>query len=182
MIHEAILINIWKHKILPQLIKIEPNPESTMIAYSILYHEAVCVALLELVMFHSSCCETLEDSAADLLEYLSGTVSQLLIVKQTDGNIKEDNIEEILRLQKNLTFEIGIRSLSVIRYLTENMNNLPLFVTTALYNTYDVPVLFSQIMTNSPWISNGKIYSGGQWKVWDHEQLCQTEAQVLNKH
>jgi len=57
LVHEAILINIWKHKILPKLLKLEPNPDCTFIAYSILYHEGVSVSLLELVMFHSSCCE-----------------------------------------------------------------------------------------------------------------------------
>lgn len=57
LVHEAILINIWKYKVLPKLLKLEPNPESTFIAYSVLYHEGVCVSLLELVMYHTSCCE-----------------------------------------------------------------------------------------------------------------------------
>lgn len=164
---------------LPHLLKLEPNPESTIVAYSVLYHEAVCVALLELVMFHSSCCETLDDSAADLLEYLSGTLSQLLLVKQTDGNAKESSTEEIMRLQQNLSFEIGIRSLAIVRYLAENMNNLPVFVTTGLYSTYDFPMILAQLLTVTPWICGSRIYSGGQWKVWDHEQLGQPEAQVI---
>lgn len=57
LVHEVILINIWKHKVLPNILKLKPNPQSTFLAYSILYHEGVCVSLLELVVYHMNCCE-----------------------------------------------------------------------------------------------------------------------------
>lgn len=105
----------------------EPQPESTFIAYSVLYHEAICVALLELVMYHASCAETLQDSAFDLLDYVCGTIAQLLSVKPYEAEIGESGKKEILRQKNNLTFDIGIRSLSIVRYLAEYLDRFRIF-------------------------------------------------------
>lgn len=104
------------------MLKVQPHPESTFIAYSILYHEAVCIALLELVLFHPSCCEALEDHAIDLLDYCYGTISQLLNIKPMDTNETELAEKELYRQQNNLSFDIGIRCLSIIRYMSENFD------------------------------------------------------------
>ncbi|KAL1488056.1 hypothetical protein ABEB36_015425 [Hypothenemus hampei] len=179
LVHEAICINIWKFKVLPRLLKLEPQPESTFIAYSILYHEGVSVSLLELVMFHANCCEALEDSSLDLLDYACGTVSQLLSVKPTDPKFhKENPEEELMRQRSNLSFEIGIRCLTILRYLTENIASLPISVSSGLYTTYDVPVLLTEILLVRPWIKNKKVYVTSKWKDWDGEQLPQSDAQV----
>lgn len=122
LIHEVILINIWKNKVLPHLLKLDPHPESTFIGYSVLYHEAVCIALLELVLFHPSCCEALEDNAVDLLDYCYGTVSQLLNINPTECIEPETAEKELFRQRNNLSFEIGIRCLSIIRYMSENLD------------------------------------------------------------
>lgn len=122
LIHEAILSNIWKHKVMPQLLKLEPYPESTMIAYSILYHEAVSVSLLELVTYHSECCEAMEDSALELLDYCSGNIARLLSVKFREPATKESAKEELERQRDNLVFDIGIKCLSIVRYLSETMD------------------------------------------------------------
>lgn len=100
----------------------EPHPESTFIAYSVLYHEAICIALLELVMFHGSCAETLQDTAFDLLDYACGTTAQLLTNKPQEPEVGETGKNEILRQKDSLAFDIGIRSLSIIRYLAEYLD------------------------------------------------------------
>lgn len=123
MVHEAILINIWRYKILPHILNMVPNPQNTFIAYSVLYHEAVCVALLELVMYHANCAESLSDYAIDLLDYACGLVAQLLIVdEQTQANVNENEKEQLKRQQNTLAFDLGIRALSIIRYLAEYLD------------------------------------------------------------
>lgn len=179
LVHEAILINVWKHKVLTQMLKLNPNPPNTFMAYTILYHEAVCVALLELVMFHANCCDTLGDTAADLLDYACGTAARLLSIKQTDAPNNESGKEELMRQVDNLSFDIGIRSLSIIRYLSEYLERLSLSVCSKMYETYDIPVLFVQLLIDRPWIKNGKQYSAGNWMDWDGEALGQAEAQVF---
>ncbi|XP_028130564.1 zinc finger MYND domain-containing protein 10 [Diabrotica virgifera virgifera] len=178
LVHEAILISIWKQKVLPELLKLEPYPENTFIAYSVLYHEAVCVALLELVLFHPNCCETLGDVAADLLEYSTANVSQLLTITQTEPDLSETTAKQLIRQKHDLSFEIGIRSLAIIRYLSESLDTLPVSVKSKMYADYDVPVLFTEIIIRAPWYKDGKVYVGGKWKKWDNEQLSQYEGQA----
>lgn len=104
---------------MPELLKLEPNPEKTFIVYTILFHEGISVALLELAMYHASCAETLDDSALDLLDYICGTISQLLVVKNEEPNATDVGVEQLEKQKDNLAFDIGIRSLSIMRYLAE---------------------------------------------------------------
>ncbi|EFA06630.2 Zinc finger MYND domain-containing protein 10 homolog-like Protein [Tribolium castaneum] len=171
LVHEAVLINIWKHKVLPQMLKLDPNPQNTFMGYTILYHEAVCVALLELVMYHGNCCDSLGDFSGDLLDYACGTTSQLLAIAKEPSH-------ELLKQLEDLKFDIGIRCLSIIRYMAENLDRLPLSTTSRMYTTCDIPILFAQILTTRPWIRDGKQYSAGRWMDWDGEALGQAEAQV----
>ncbi|KAF7273666.1 hypothetical protein GWI33_013613 [Rhynchophorus ferrugineus] len=179
LIHEAVLVHIWKYKVLPKLLKLEAEPQCTFIAYSVLYHEAVCVSLLELVMYHASFCEALDDTAVDLLDYVSGVISQLLNAKPRDQPQHRENAEEeLFRQRGNLSFEIGIRALSMLRYLTENMDRLPISVCNRVYTTHDVPVLLVEVLHAKPWQHDDKQYHNGKWSQWDGERLAQAEAQV----
>ncbi|KAF5290976.1 hypothetical protein FQA39_LY14507 [Lamprigera yunnana] len=177
LVHEGILINIWKNKILPILLQMENDPSNTFIAYSVLYHEAVCVALLELIMYHGSTAEALGDVAADLLNYTYGTVSQLLTFVMN----KEEETEktpDLTRQKDDLTFNIAIRSLTIIRYIADHLERLPIAITARIFGINDVPVLLTQVLIEKPWIKKGKEYIGGKWKDWDGESVPRVEAQV----
>lgn len=178
LVHEAVLITIWKQKILPNLLLLEPNPPNTFLVYTILYHEAVAVALLENVMFHANCCDALGDTAADLLEYSCNAASQLLAPRQSIEEVQEAS-KELLKHKENLIFEVGIRVLSIIRYLAENLDRLPLSVCSRMYDVYDVPILFVELLLVRPWTKNGNSqFTAGKWMKWDGEALGQAEAQV----
>ncbi|KAB0803780.1 hypothetical protein PPYR_00750 [Photinus pyralis] len=177
LVHEAILSNVWKRKVLPLLLRMENDPPCTFVAYSVLYHEAVCVALLELVTYHANAAQALGDAAADLLHYSYGTVSQLLVLKENSEN--EDNSKvELIRQRDDLAFDIGIRSLTILRYLGDCLDRLPLAVTARMFGIDDVPVLLTQMLVERPWIRKGKQYVGGKWMDWDGESVAKVEAQV----
>ncbi|KAK9892225.1 hypothetical protein WA026_019027 [Henosepilachna vigintioctopunctata] len=159
LIHEAILINIWKHKVLPQLMKLEPYPE-------------------KLVSFHPSSCEAMEDAALDLLDYSTGMVSQLLSVKYQEMTSKESATQELVRQKDNLIFDIGIKSLSIIRYIAESMERLPLSICSNIYGQYDIPILLIELLRSKPWVKNDQQYAFGKWKDWDGEVVCHPEAQI----
>lgn len=84
-----------------------------------LYHEAISVSLLEIVLFHSSSCEALEDSALDLLEYSVDIVTQMLQYTYTEPKVNEKTKVELERQIKDLEFDIGIRAISILRYFAE---------------------------------------------------------------
>ncbi|KAF5303105.1 hypothetical protein FQR65_LT19046, partial [Abscondita terminalis] len=177
LVHEAILINIWKNKILPILLRMEEDPPSSFIAYSVLYHEAVCVALLELIMYHGNTAEALGEVTADLLNYAYGTASQLLTFN--DHEVESDEkTPDLIRQKNDLVFDIGIRSLTILRYIAEHLDRLPLAITARIFGVNDVPVLLTQLILEKPWIRKGKEYFGGKWKQWDGESVPKVEAQI----
>ncbi|KAK4884912.1 hypothetical protein RN001_001183 [Aquatica leii] len=178
LVHEAILINIWKYKVFPILLRLEDDPPITFIAYSVLYHEAVCVALLELIMYHGNTAEALGEIAADLLNYVYGTVSQLLTFDENEDNQNNDKKPDLIRQKDDLSFDIGIRSLTILRYLADYLDRLPLAITARIFGINDVPVLLTQIILQKPWIKEGKEYNGGKWKDWDGESVPKVEAQI----
>ncbi|XP_065166951.1 zinc finger MYND domain-containing protein 10 [Atheta coriaria] len=180
LVHEAILISIWKQKVLPHLLKFVPNPETTFIAYTVLYHEAIAASLLELIMFYGAGCERLGDSAADLLEYVYENAAQLLVIKcePTADVCQMSGQQEILRNKNDLHFTIAIRSLSIIRYLAEYMDRVSLGVVSRMYETYDVPALFVQLLIEKPWYKNGQVFNKGKWVNVSSDVVNTTEAQV----
>lgn len=84
-----------------------------------LYHEAVCVGLLEIILYHSSSCETLEDSALDLVNYSSEAATKVLSYKYIEPDLNENSLKEIQRQKQDLEFDIGIRAISILRYFAE---------------------------------------------------------------
>lgn len=84
------------------------------------------MALLELVMYHANCAESLSDFAIDLLDYACGLAAQLLVIESQDALLVENEKIELQRQQNNLVFDLGIRALSIIRYLSEYLDGLVL--------------------------------------------------------
>lgn len=81
LIHEAIQIDIWKHKVFPLLMEMNAEPKNTFMLFTIFYHENVAVSLLENVLFHCESAETIDDSVLDLVDYAVKCVSVLLDTK-----------------------------------------------------------------------------------------------------
>ncbi|CAG9125020.1 unnamed protein product [Plutella xylostella] len=67
LVHEAICIQVWRQKIYPQILKLEPEPATTFGIYMVLYHEAAAVGLLETALFHEAGAQCLSDATVDLL-------------------------------------------------------------------------------------------------------------------
>lgn len=122
----------------------------------------------------------LGEASIDLLDYASGIISQLLSLQhqKKPPDHKETAEHELTRQRDTLAFEVGVRCLTILRYLVENMQGLPISVCSRLYTTYDIPVLLTEILGVKPWVKNNKLYVAGKWKEWDQEQLGQAEAQV----
>ena len=60
-----------------------------------------------------------------------------------------------------------MKCITILRYLCDHIDELPLGVSTRLTITHDVPVLLVQLMENKPWIktSTNQVFEGAVWKV-----------------
>ena len=65
-----------------------------------------------------------------------------------------------------------MKSLSIVRYLTDNMTDLPLSVTTRMVRTHDLPVMMVKFIQEKPWIRTRKakvgeqVFQGNDWTVY----------------
>jgi len=94
-----------------------------------------------------------------------------------------DNMDKTVRKQN---YAISINALSILRYMTDYITDLPLSVMTRLLNTKDMITALSYLIESVPWIrrtSSNKIlrWEGSNWKEInkkDISKLCQVEAQI----
>ncbi|XP_021207310.2 zinc finger MYND domain-containing protein 10 isoform X2 [Bombyx mori] len=196
LVYEAICIQVWKIKIYPQIVKLEPAPNNTFGLYMVLYHEAAAVGLLETVLFHEDGATCISEIAIDLLQYALDQLTALLALINT-GYLKpisvndiecESPIEELERQKRDLQFDISMRCISIVRYLAEHMEvaGIGASISTNIYKTHDVPSLLCHLITQEPWKRSNEqgemqIFNFGRWckpTTEDLTQLHRSEAQL----
>lgn len=165
---------------MPILLELEPHPKSTIIAYSILFHEVTCVSLLEIILYHENSWEIISDHSADLLEYLVSSSSHLLSTRYCQEMKNESANQELERQKTNIGFEIGIKSLTIIRYFAENIAKLPIDITNRIYRHYDIPIFLSEILLAAPWNVDDKEYVSGNWKELNYSIVNPAATQVIH--
>ncbi|XP_033223703.1 zinc finger MYND domain-containing protein 10 [Belonocnema kinseyi] len=185
LIHEAIQVEIWKHKVFPLLIEMNEEPSNTFIIYSVFYHEELAISLIENVLFHSESIEILDDCVLDLIDYSVNNITALLY-GENDICTKNPNscLGELFQKKEELEFDIGIKCISILRYLAEFADNLPLCALSRLLCTHDVPYLLCQLLELKPWykdIDGQKMVYDGKWKKvspQEEDKISRIEGQV----
>ncbi|XP_073837310.1 zinc finger MYND-type containing 10 [Musca autumnalis] len=158
LIHEAYCIFLWKTKVLPHLLDIDPNPQATFLIYTVLYHEGAAIALLDVALYHSSGCEALQDTSLDLIDYCAQGVAQVIGLVSMGYHENEDNIDvdeailtELERQKRDLIYKIGIRCISILCYMADNLNALPISASRRMVVTHDIIWLMADLLQFRPW-------------------------------
>lgn len=158
MVHEAFCVLVWRTKVLPKLFELNEDPPATFLLYSVLVHEATAVSVLELALFHPNGCESLGETALDLIDYCVQGVTQLIGLVNI-GHYREDTREahentaqELERQKRDIAYKIGMRCLTIISYLADKVDLLPLSAATRLVQIHDTPCLLSEILHCQPWM------------------------------
>ncbi|CAL1546402.1 unnamed protein product [Lymnaea stagnalis] len=197
LIQDLLTTEIWKQNIFQELLDMDFQPKTTFPIYIVLYHEATVINLLETMMFYRETVEVAEDSVLDLVDYayrkLCYLASKSVVNEKDDefipfgGDITQavSNMEELEKQDIQLQFEISIKALSLLRYVTDHMDCLPLSVMTRILNTHDIPILLVQLVESPPWTKkeDGKIFKfiESKWQEVSFEdslKLTKTEGQV----
>ncbi|XP_025060115.1 zinc finger MYND domain-containing protein 10 isoform X4 [Alligator sinensis] len=197
LIEELISVEIWKHKVFPVLCRLKDfKPKSTFPIYLVLHHEASIINLLETVFFHKEICESAEETILDLIDYSHRKLT-LLAARSANGEIPDQerlqpedlaNVSSMQELQKQtemMEFEISLRALSVLRFITDQVESLPLSALTRMLNTHNLPCLFVELVEHCPWSRRmaGKLkkFENGMWYVVppeDHAKMTKLDGQV----
>lgn len=191
LVHEAYCVLVWRLHILPKLLELDAEPKATFLIYTVLFHEATAISLLEIVLFHPNGCESLGDASIDLIDYCVQAVTQLIGLVNVGHFREEGKIEtetktrdDLERQQRDLLYKIGIRSITILSFLTDKMDLLPLSAANRLVKTHDTPCLLSELIHCQPWIRrvNGvEKYISDKWVTVRGESVLtvtKSEAQT----
>ncbi|NXS64318.1 ZMY10 protein, partial [Brachypteracias leptosomus] len=192
LIGELISVEIWKHKIFPVLCRLEDfKPRSTFPIYVVLHHEASIINLLETVFFYKEICESAEDSILDLIDYCHRKLT-LLAARSANGQTVttvELSVlvppQELQKQAETMEFEISLKALSVLRFITDQVESLPLSALTQMLNTHNLPCLLVELVEHCPWScwEAGKLkkFENGSWHVVppeDQVKMTKLDGQV----
>ncbi|KAM3878015.1 zinc finger MYND domain-containing protein 10 [Diretmus argenteus] len=164
LVHELILIEVWKQKIFPILFQLKDfNPKSSFHLYMVLHHEATVINLLETVMFHKDSFEAADDSALDLVDYCHRKLTLLAAKTLREGPPTYDrhsltgrnlgsSMQELQNQNAALEFEISLKALSVLRYITDYVTSVS--VIHRLLCIHNMPCVLIQLIHCCPWTRN----------------------------
>lgn len=193
LVHEAYCVFVWRTKVLSKLALTECDVKSTFILYSILYHEGAAISLLELLLYHENGCQALGDSAIDLIDYCAQAIVQVIgltHLKHVHENIDPKKLslesagDELERQKRDLLYKIGLRCLTILSFIADKIDTMPISVIRRMVNTHDVPCLMSEVLHCQPWIRNAngiEKFIDDKWiplEKIDPIKVTKTEAQV----
>ncbi|XP_036189359.1 zinc finger MYND domain-containing protein 10 isoform X4 [Myotis myotis] len=168
LVGELIAVEMWKQKVFPVLCKLEDfKPQNTFPIYMVLHHEASIINLLETVFFHKEVCESAEDTVLDLVDYCHRKLT-LLVARSGRGEPPEEEAEDVspmkeLQTQAELMeFEIALKALSVLRYVTDCVDSLSLSTLSRMLSTHNLPCLLVELLEHSPWSRREGGFAKGQ--------------------
>ncbi|XP_052534728.1 GATOR complex protein NPRL2 isoform X5 [Tympanuchus pallidicinctus] len=206
LIGELISAELWKHKVFPLLCRLEDfHPRSTFPIYVVLppavfppqlHHEASIINLLETVFFHKEICESAEDSILDLIDYCHRKLT-LLAARSASGQAvtqqelrpeelpSPSSMQELQKQAEMMEFEISLKALSVLRFITDQVGSLPLSALTRMLNTHNLPCLLVELVEHCPWscreAGKFKKFENGTWHVVppeDQMKMTKLDGQV----
>ncbi|KAM5313748.1 zinc finger MYND domain-containing protein 10 [Glossophaga mutica] len=187
LVEELIAVEMWKQKVLPVLCKLEDfTPQNTFPIYMVVHHEASIINLLETVFFHKEVCESAEDTVSDLVDYCHRKLT-LLVARTGRGDPPEEEesqystpMQELQKQAELMEFEIALKALSVLRYITDCVDSLSLSTLSRMLSTHNLPCLLVELLEHSPWSrrEGGKLqrFEGGRWQT-----VAPSEQQKLSK-
>ncbi|OUM68035.1 hypothetical protein PIROE2DRAFT_4318 [Piromyces sp. E2] len=194
--YDKVLSETWRNKIYP-LIKNKITQSNSLRVYMMLYHEVTIINLLELVLYNKNACTSVDEKMLDMVDYCARKVTFLNTweddddedeesVKDINKFMERSEVEQMDKTVRKQNYAISINALSILRYMTDYITDLPLSVMTRLLNTKDMITALSYLIESVPWVrrtSSNKIlrWEGSSWKEInkkDISKLCQVEAQI----
>jgi hypothetical protein len=138
LIRELVSTELWKENVFP-LVHEFLSAENSIKGYMLLYHEAVLINLLESVLYHKQACEAAGDMIVELTDYCHRKLVWLLSAPAPERSadpqelkaqlIAEGQQDYLTKQAEAIRRSSALYCLSIVRFLTDHMAELPLSVT-----------------------------------------------------
>lgn len=176
LIHDLLLIEIWKDSVYPLLVQ-DLAGRNSMRLYFILYHEATLINLFEVLLFHKYVIEGAGEKMLELVDYVGRKLARLngghdfrnIYEASTSTSAKDiaDKLasrtpkEELQQHYDEIEFRVCVSACAVGRFICEHADILPLNVVSRITDTHDYLLSFVPLIENPPWIRRT---SEGKWQ------------------
>jgi predicted Zn-ribbon and HTH transcriptional regulator len=182
LIYELFVAYNFKKHVYP-LIKNEICDKYSMKTYICLFHEAVVINILEHFFYHLTACQAADDYLIDILEYCYTKITRLVNskpVEEKGANTKFNPEQDMDLKSEEIEFKIGLSCLSIIRYITDHIQQLPFPVINHILHVKDFPMLLVAVMEAKPWLrKNGEeVYENHRWIKSTGSKISKLEGQV----
>ncbi|CAM6128225.1 unnamed protein product [Calypogeia fissa] len=199
LVHELLVIEIWMENICPQVLQSLTAEASTITLSLILHQETTIVNLLEVILFHREACEALgSDALLELADYVYRKTVYLNTKAWEDAIFKERTAMQMVDMKPQEEFEEkvtrnrfrgSICALSVLRYLTDYIGELPLSILARLVDCHDILMALTPLVDSAPWKRKRKsttktwveMYAKGKWTevpVNDRFKMVEPDVQL----
>ena len=205
LVRELLVAEVWKEKVYPRFDKdaLGAGVVATEV-YLAHHHEATLCNLLEITFFHKDACAAAGDDALlELTDYCVRKLVYLVGEGDAPGSSAAADVaasvaaldetsaavalsrtawQELEEKTRDTRFAIAICALTVLRYLTDAMGDLPLGVMARLLDVHDAQTLLAPLLEKRPWVRGRKDASGktvreafqdGRWSVVPREDRMQ---------
>lgn len=142
--------------------------------YMVLYHEAVLCNLLEVLLYHDRVIRDLSDSSQNgkhstdkadaLIELVDYCYRKLTLLNigtfksfqeepkpSSSKALNSTTEEEVTRHKLEMEFNTSMSSLTILRFITDHTEVIPLSITVRLLQTHDVVLSLVPLIASPPW-------------------------------
>ena len=164
LVHELMVSELWSKKVFSNVRdQVVKRRNGSLRCYFVLYHQAILINLLEVILYHDYVAESAGDAILDLVDFCARQVVYLNSLPRNDDSkvetmemmrkrIRDTNAKTELQHQADdIAFRVAVSSVSVLRYITEHVTKLPLSVMNRILDTHDIAVATIPLIENPPW-------------------------------
>ncbi|CBZ54088.1 putative zinc finger MYND domain-containing protein [Neospora caninum Liverpool] len=128
----------------------------TLVTGDKIYHEALLVNLLEVLLYHKTAAQAADAHLVDLVDYINRRVVDITQLHSPSPSLDTgvqlpSDEEELERQETDCQYKICMTCLSILRFLTDHRGGLPVTVTSRLLDQHDIILSLVSLMERKPW-------------------------------
>ena len=164
LIRELIATELWKQNAYP-LIKDWIDKNNSIKGYLMLYQEGVLCNLLETLLYHKQGCEAAGDLILELVDYCHRKLMFLLNAPKPHRPKDKEELKQAMlkeaedtqsEQEKSIAMSCALCCVSIVRFFTDHIEELPLAVTARILDTYDLLMVLCPMLEQKPWQAEGE--------------------------
>ena len=180
LVVDLLTAEAWKTNVLP-LMQSEVAKISSVKSYICMYHEASICNLLEVMLYHRTACESSEDALVELIDYcyrrfvamtnkgeeITRLQQETPKLKDPKEYLKQTQEDELIKQRDEIEFSCTMIALSLIRFITDHLQDLSVPVVHQLMENNDLPCVLVPLLELKPWLrKNPK----GETEKWEDQK------------